>query len=61
MSSLIAARTGSLWAFERLSRMMTSYPACINRTVVCAPIYPSPPVIRIFLFSIGKRRDKKML
>lgn len=38
MSSLIAVRTDSLWAFERLSRITTSYPACINRTVVCAPI-----------------------
>ena len=38
MSPLIAARTDSLWAFERLSRITTSNPACINRTAVCAPI-----------------------
>ena len=34
---------------HRLSTAVTSWPADINSTMVWAPMYPAPPVTRIFI------------
>ena len=43
----------SIEELDKLSMIQTLYPLSISAIVVCDPIYPNPPVTRIYLLFIG--------
>ena len=45
-------RSDSSLELTKLSTTVTSYPASNKQTMVCVPMYPAPPLIKICLFPV---------